>query len=86
MVKESLLVQQITPSNLCEEDNIRETIIPILLEGQRKKAFPPLLGTQVHIDFTNEERYFVELFRLVLRLYNIPFDSPGLDELMETMK
>lgn len=73
-------------SRLCEEDNIRKTIIPILLEGSRKNAYPPLLRTQVYIDFTNEKRYFVELFRLTLRLYNIPFDYSGLDELIESME
>ncbi len=73
-------------SRLTAADDIRKTIIPILLEGSQKTAFTPLVGTQVYINFTDEKRYFVELFRLILRLYNIPFDYPGLDELRDSMK
>jgi hypothetical protein len=64
---------------------ICKTVLPLLLEGTQTTAFPSLFEDSVFIDFTKEERYFVELFRLALRLYNIPFDTPGLDELIESM-
>jgi len=65
---------------------IRETVIPLLLDGSQKTSFPPLFEDSVYVSFKDEKRYFVELFRLILRLYNIPFDYPGLDELMATME
>lgn len=65
---------------------IRKTVIPLLLEGTQTSAFPPFFEDSVYINFTDKKRYFVELFRLIIRLYNIPFDYPGLDELIDSMK
>ncbi|MBC7777583.1 MAG: TIR domain-containing protein [Phycisphaerae bacterium] len=65
---------------------IRETVIPLLLEDSPKASFPLLFEDSVYIDFTDEKRYFVQLFRLILRLYDIPFDHPGLDELIDSLK
>ncbi len=73
-------------TRLRKRSAIRETVIPLLLEGPQTSAFPPLFEDSVYINFANEKRYFVELFRLILRLYNIPFSHPGLDELMESME
>ncbi len=73
-------------TRLRKKTRIRETVIPLLLEGTQKGSFPPQFEDSVFIDFTENKNYFVELFRLIMRLYNIPFDHPGLDELIETMK
>ncbi len=73
-------------TRLRKRTEIRETVLPLLLEGTQTSAFPPLFEDSVYINFTDEKRYFVELFRLILRLYNIPFDYPGLVELMDSMQ
>lgn len=56
------------------------------LEGTQKTAFPPLFEDSVYLDFTDGKKYFVNLFNLILRLYNIPFAHPGLDDLREEMQ
>ena len=63
----------------------RESVIPLLLEGEQETAFPALFEDSVFVDFREENDYFVKLFDLILTLYNIPFDNPGLDELRESM-
>ncbi|MCB9332972.1 MAG: TIR domain-containing protein [Lewinellaceae bacterium] len=73
-------------TRLSKRSTIRKTVLPLLLEGTLATAFPPLFENSVYINFKQENRYFVELFRLILRLYSIPFDHPGLDELMESME
>lgn len=73
-------------TRLRKRTEIRKTVLPLLLEGNHETAFPPLFEDSVYINFKDEKRYFVELFRLILRLYNIPFDHPGLDELMGSLE
>ena len=73
-------------TRLRKRSAIRKTVIPLLLEGAQGEAFPPLFEDSVYINFKDEKRYFVELFRLILRLYGIPFDHPGLDELIASME
>ncbi len=73
-------------SRLCEDEDTQNTVIPILLEGTKNSAFPPLLRAQVYIDFTNEEEYFAQLFRLILTLNKIPMRHPGLIEKIESLK
>lgn len=73
-------------TRLRKRTEIRETVIPLLLSGTQKTAFPPLFEDSVYISFKEEQRYFVELFRLILRLYGIPFSHPGLDELIYSLE
>ena len=73
-------------TRLSKRTAIRKTVLPLLLEGTKTSAFPPLFEDSVYIDFTDKKKYLVELFRLILRLYNIPFDSPGLVQLIDSME
>lgn len=61
------------------------TVIPLLLAGSASDAFTPLLQGLVNVSFQEEETYFVRLFELIWRLYNLPFDHPLLDKLRESM-
>lgn len=63
-----------------------ERIIPLLLEGDPKTTFPPLLKTKVFIDFRNEDAYFERMFDLLLTLYRIPFDDPAMRDLRDTVR
>lgn len=64
----------------------RERVIPILLSGNQQTSFPSLLRDSVYVDFRAEDKYFIKLFNLILRLHNIPFEHPNLDDLREAMR
>ena len=49
----------------------KQTVIPLLLEGEKETAFPPALTTRVYSDFRNEDRYFEVALELLLSLYDI---------------
>ena len=61
------------------------TIIPLLLEGPSDTALPPKLQNRVHIDFREEDHYFVNLFDLIWRLHDLNFDHPLLEDLRLSM-
>ena len=54
----------------------KTSILPILLSGEERTSFPPLLHRRLYGDFIREEHYFVSLFDLVLTIHRIPFDDP----------
>ncbi len=64
----------------------KASAIPLLLEGEERTSFPPLLYRRVYGDFTQEKNYFVRLFDLVLTLYRIPFDDPIVRDLREKLQ
>jgi TIR domain len=64
----------------------KSSILPLLLEGEERTSFPPLLYRRVHGDFRQEEMYFVTLFDLVLTLYHIPFDHVIVQDLRTNLR
>jgi small GTP-binding protein len=65
---------------------VRERVVPVLLDGDEQSSFPPLLRDSVFVDFRTEKDYFVNLFKLILTVYRIPFDHPNLEDLLEKMR
>lgn len=61
-------------------------VIPILLEGEQKSSFIPSLQDIVYIDCRNEENYFYNIFSLIWRLYELPFDNPNYSETLSMLK
>jgi small GTP-binding protein len=61
------------------------TVIPALIAGDFEASFAPLIQDIVSIDFRTEEQHFVNLFNLIWRLYELPFDNPLLEELQASM-
>jgi hypothetical protein len=61
------------------------TIIPLLLAGTSLNSFTPLLQDLVGIHLYEEAFYFVNLFDLIWRIYELPFDHPMLEELRISM-
>ncbi|MFM7867369.1 MAG: toll/interleukin-1 receptor domain-containing protein, partial [Planctomycetaceae bacterium] len=55
----------------------KQTVIPLLLEGEKETAFPPALRTRVYSDFRNEDRYFEVALDLLLGLYGIGPRDPA---------
>jgi len=62
-----------------------QTVIPLLLDGDVRSSFIPMLQTLVRVDFTQSAFYFRHLFDMIWRMYNLPFDNPLLEELQESM-
>ncbi len=63
----------------------RETIRPVLLEGTQKTSYPPLFESIVACEFLEKEKYFSELFLLVMSIHGIPFDHPRVEEFIDKM-
>ncbi|HET7462349.1 MAG TPA: TIR domain-containing protein [Longimicrobium sp.] len=61
------------------------TVIPLLRAGTPQTALTPMLEDVVSIDFTGEDLYFVNLFNLIWRMFELPFDNPLLLELQAAM-
>ena len=61
------------------------TILPVLLDGDVNTSFPPQAQKLIYIDFKQTDQYFVQLFDMIWRLFNLPFDHPMLEELRASM-
>ena len=68
-------------ARLIQGEGDKETVLPILLAGSKKKSLPPLIQTRTYADFRREDSYFSRLFDLILTLTEIPFDHPGIADL-----
>ena len=63
----------------------KENVLPVLLEGTKKSAFPPLLHSRVYADFRNREAYFDTMFELLLSLLQILPQDPVAIDLRESL-
>ncbi|HEX6098097.1 MAG TPA: toll/interleukin-1 receptor domain-containing protein [Thermoanaerobaculia bacterium] len=50
----------------------KQTVLPLLLEGDEESAFPPLLHGRTYGDFRSPDAYFISALELILSLYEIP--------------
>lgn len=73
-------------SKLMKRAEVRETVLPLLLDGSKAESFPPLFEDSVHIDFRRVEDYFTNLLAVILRVYKIPFDDPAVVQLQGAMR
>lgn len=55
----------------------KKSVMPILLEGEVKESLPLWLQSRVHADFRKERAYFTKTFDLILSLYDIDPNDPG---------
>ena len=58
----------------------KSTVLPVLLAGDPAESLPALMQTRIYADFRNPDRYFIELFDLVLALHDL---SPGIPALKD---
>jgi WD40 repeat protein len=56
----------------------KASVLPLLLDGEKVTALPPLLHGRVFGDFRNDRAYFTAAFDLILSLYAIPFHDNAL--------
>ena len=63
----------------------KETVLPLLLDGEKTTSLPPLLHSRVFADFRKETLYFTTAFDLILSLYEIPFGDPAVAASRESL-
>lgn len=63
----------------------KESVLPILLEGSEKLSFPLILQGRVYADFRKTDKYFNEMLKLLLSIYDIPVSHPVAVELNELL-
>lgn len=64
----------------------KATVLPLLLEGDESRSFPPLVRGKGYGSFVEEESYFASLFDLILTLYGIAFDHPAVEDLRDALR
>jgi small GTP-binding protein domain len=63
----------------------KESVLPLLLDGKKADALPPLLQGRVHADFRKEEAYFTTAFDLILDLYGISRKDAAVADLSQSL-
>jgi small GTP-binding protein len=64
----------------------KQSVLPVLLAGEKAEALPPLLQPRVHADFRDELAYFATAFDLILSLYRLPPTDPAVADLRESLR
>jgi len=64
----------------------KETVMPVLLVGEKKTSLPPLMWDRVHHDFHDERAYFTTAFDLILDIYGISHGNPAVSDLRESLR
>jgi len=63
----------------------KESVLPLLLDGEKTASLPPLLYGRVHADFRDEAAYFRAAFDLILSVYELPPNHPAVADLRESL-
>jgi len=64
----------------------KESVLPLLLQGEKSESLPPLLQGRVYADFRDESGYFTTAFDLILSLYRLPPTHPAVADLRESLR
>ena len=64
----------------------KQSVLPLLLDGEKTASLPPLLHGRVYADFRDELAYFATAFDLILSLYQIPPNDPVVADLRESLR
>jgi hypothetical protein len=64
----------------------KETVMPILLDGEKKTSLPPLMWDQVYRDFRIERAYFTTAFDFILDLYGIVHNDMAVADLRDSLR
>ena len=73
-------------NRLLATERQKETVLPLLLAGEKETSLPPLLHSRVYADFRNERGYFVTAFDLILDLYGINHNHQAVADLRESLR
>jgi hypothetical protein len=64
----------------------KESVLPLLLSGEKTSSLPPLLHGRVYADFRNERAYFTTAFDLICSLYKIAPNAPAVADVRESLQ
>ncbi|HEY3568546.1 MAG TPA: TIR domain-containing protein [Thermoanaerobaculia bacterium] len=64
----------------------KQSVLPLLLAGEKTESLPPLLQGRVYADFRDELSYFAMAFDLILSLYQLPPNHPAVADLRESLR
>jgi hypothetical protein len=64
----------------------KQSVLPLLLDGEKTTSLPPLLHGRVYADFRDESAYFTTAFDLILSLYQLPPNHPVVADLRESLR
>jgi hypothetical protein len=64
----------------------KQSVLPLLLAGEKIESLPPLLHGRVYADFRDELAYFAAAFDLILSLYQLPPNHPAVADLRESLR
>jgi small GTP-binding protein len=63
----------------------KDSVLPVILAGDKLTSVPPLLRGRVLASFQSEVRYFPSLFDLLLTLYRIPANDQEVSDLRHSI-
>jgi TIR domain-containing protein len=64
----------------------KQSVLPLILQGEKTESLPPLLHGRVHADFRDEVAYFATAFDLILSLYQLAPNHPAVADLRESVR
>lgn len=64
----------------------KESVLPLLLEGEKTTSLPPLLQGRVYADFRSDVNYFITAFDLILSLYQLLPNHTAVADLRESIQ
>jgi hypothetical protein len=64
----------------------KQSVLPLLLDGEKTDSLPPLLHGRVYADFREERTYFATAFDLILSLYLLSPNHPVVADLRESLR
>jgi hypothetical protein len=64
----------------------KQSVLPLLLKGEKADSLPPLLHGRVYADFRDEHAYFATAFELIRSLYRLPPNHPAVVDLRELLR
>jgi hypothetical protein len=64
----------------------KESVLPVLLDGEKADSLPPLLHGRVYADFRDDLTYFTTAFDLILSLYQLAPNHPAVADLSESLR
>ncbi len=74
----------IVSNRMIGTESEKNSVLPILLDGEKATSFPVLLHDRIYADFRKEEDYFLAAFDLILSLYAIAPNDPAVADLRES--
>jgi hypothetical protein len=71
---------------LLGDEQLKATVMPVLLDGERDTALPPLLRARIAADFRDHSRYFSTAFELILSLHDLDPRDKAVADLVESLQ